>query len=89
MISLPNPKPLTEYGTRSHYKKVFEDYICELSDIGTDPDAMFLGMLDAIAEMVEYHDSSLARYAVLSSKIEQLLSENYDNAAQSVGLTHS
>ena len=80
MISLPNPKPLVQYGSREHYKKVFEDYICELSDIGIDPDNMFYGMLDAITDMVEYHQGAIQRYDQFSSKLKQLLSTEHDRA---------
>ena len=78
MISLPNPKPLSSYGSREHYKTVFEDYICELSDIGIDPDNMLLGMLDAINEMIEYHKGAIQRHDQFASKLKKLLSEDYD-----------
>ena len=72
MISLPNPKPLSFYGSREHYKEVFEDYISEISDIGVNPDNMLLGMLDAISEMVEYHEGAIHRYDQFSPKLKQL-----------------
>ena len=49
------------------------DYICDLSDIGTQPENMFFGMLDAVIEMVEYHQDCIKRYDSFSSKLEQLL----------------
>ena len=73
MISLPNPKPLSTYGSREHFKQAFMDYICELSDVGTEPENMFLGMMDAVTEMVEYHQDCIKRYDMFSSKLEQLL----------------
>lgn len=90
MISPVNPSRDYKYGSREHYKHVFEDYIAELGDIGIDPDAMLLGMMDAIIEMVEYHEGAIARYVTFSSKIKQLLSDEYDEpTAQDVGLTDS
>jgi len=78
MISLPNPKPLANYGSREHYKQVFSDYICDLSDKDIDPNAMFYGMLDAIVDMVEYHESAIERYATFASKLEQFLGDQND-----------
>ena len=82
MISLPNPKPLSSYGSREHYKQVFEDYICELSDIGVDPDNMLLGMLDAINEMIEYHEGAIQRHDQFASKLKQLLSNEYGESTK-------
>ena len=79
MISLPNPKPLSQYGSREHYKELFADYVSELSDIGIDPDNMFLGMLDAVTDMVEYHSGAIEKYNQFASKLQQLLSEDVDN----------
>ena len=73
MISLPKPKPLSQYGSREHYKQVFMDYVCELSDEGTEPENMFLGMMDAVVDMVEYHQHCIKRYESFSSKLEQLI----------------
>ena len=90
MISPVNPSRGYKYGSREHFKSVFEDYIGELSDIGVDPDAMLLGMMDAIIDMIEYHEGAIARYVSFSTKIKRLLSDEYDEpAAQEVGLTDS
>ena len=90
MISPVNPSRGFKYGSREHFKTVFEDYIGELSDIGIDPDAMLLGMMDAIIDMVQYHEGAIARYEAFSTKIKRLLSDEYDEfTAQEVGLTDS
>ena len=90
MISPVNSSRGYKYGSREHFKVVFEDYIGELSDVGIDPDAMLLGMMDAIIEMIDYHENAVARYVTFSSKIKQLLSDEYDEpTAQDVGLTSS